>query len=144
MTLFYGLPVGLGAVLEACEKLRMPMSVLDRKALADWLLLEKARLDRQDPGTSHVTIDVRTLDAITWALAGPPDSFDHSKRTTKHFEKLLGYCVCEHCKLLPMHPGLPAQDHSTLTHKYWVTSQGRWGHVAQGWCNCFHCERLPV
>jgi hypothetical protein len=28
-------------------------------------------------------------------------AFDHSKRVTKYFENLLGYCVCEHCKKLP-------------------------------------------
>jgi len=29
------------------------------------------------------------------------DAFDHSDRTTKQFEPLLGYCVCEHCQKLP-------------------------------------------
>ena len=28
-------------------------------------------------------------------------SFDHSARTTKYFENLLGYCVCDHCAKLP-------------------------------------------
>lgn len=30
-------------------------------------------------------------------------TFDHSARTTQHFEPLLGCCVCEHCEQLPAH-----------------------------------------
>jgi hypothetical protein len=30
-------------------------------------------------------------------------AFDHSQRTEKHFEPLLGYCVCEDCQKLPAH-----------------------------------------
>jgi len=29
--------------------------------------------------------------------------FDHSARTTKHFEPLLGHCICVHCARLPDH-----------------------------------------
>ena len=36
-------------------------------------------------------------------LLPPKDrlAFDHSRRTTKAFQPLLGYCVCEHCSNLP-------------------------------------------
>jgi hypothetical protein len=34
-------------------------------------------------------------------LAPQPAPFDHSGRTAKHFEPLLGYCVCKDCKELP-------------------------------------------
>lgn len=28
-------------------------------------------------------------------------AFDHSKRTTKYFEKTLGFCICKDCEKLP-------------------------------------------
>lgn len=31
----------------------------------------------------------------------PHDQADHSRRTTKHFQNLLGYCVCDYCRELP-------------------------------------------
>lgn len=34
-------------------------------------------------------------------FAPPPPAFDHRARTTKYYEPLLGFCVCEHCKVLP-------------------------------------------
>jgi hypothetical protein len=37
------------------------------------------------------------------ALTPQPAPFDHSQRATKHFEPLLGYCVCAHCQKLPIH-----------------------------------------
>ena len=43
------------------------------------------------------------------ALAVP--EFDHSSLTVKHFQPLLGYCVCKHCERLPsVAPG--AEDHA--------------------------------
>lgn len=47
---------------------------------------------------------VRALDELAERRAverKPAASFDHSARTTKHFEPLLGHCVCEHCGRLP-------------------------------------------
>lgn len=38
-------------------------------------------------------------DAIASTSSG--DAFDHSTRTTKYFENLLGFCVCAHCQKLP-------------------------------------------
>ena len=54
--------------------------------------------------TSGNTLLVRALDELaarrsTGGLV--PQPFDHSGRTTKHFERLLGYCVCRHCEKLP-------------------------------------------
>ena len=71
--LFYALPAGKNAVLEACEQQQIPMSALDRKALAEWLALEKARIDRHSKPVdrNYLVIDSRTLDAIVWGLGGP-------------------------------------------------------------------------
>ena len=56
--------------------------------------------------TSGNELLVRALDELTARRAaekkGLP-AFDHSARTTKHFEKLLGFCICEHCAKLPEH-----------------------------------------
>ena len=43
------------------------------------------------------------------ALAVP--AFDHSRLTVKHFQPLLGYCVCDHCARLPS-VAPRAEDHA--------------------------------
>ena len=100
---FYCLPAGLDAVLTACDVTHQPMSAGDKQCLADWLRLEMAHVERTaKPVDRHfVAIDRRALEAILCGLVGPSQPFDHSKRTTKHFQPLLGYCVCAHCSKLP-------------------------------------------
>jgi hypothetical protein len=55
--------------------------------------------------TSGDTLLVRALDELrdrrTAEKKRAAASFDHSARTTKHFERLLGYCICAHCERLP-------------------------------------------
>lgn len=70
---FYALPAGLDAVLVACRETRQPMSAADRHALADWLRLERTRVERHvKPMDRHyVAIDRRALEAILWGLDGP-------------------------------------------------------------------------
>ena len=59
--------------------------------------------------TSGNTLLVRALDELAARRSAektrtdPPGAahFDHSGRTTKHFERLLGYCVCRDCEKLP-------------------------------------------
>lgn len=47
-------------------------------------------------------VGTRIRDAFVRSLADASKApFDHSARTTKHFENLLGYCVCAHCQKLP-------------------------------------------
>lgn len=72
---FYVLPAGLDAVLTACQETQQPMSATDRRALADWLRLEKARVERDTRPIDrhHVAIDRRALEAIIWGLAGSED-----------------------------------------------------------------------
>ena len=57
--------------------------------------------------TSGDTLLVRALDELRDRRRADKQrtvaAFDHSARTTKHFEPLLGYCVCEHCMRLPEH-----------------------------------------
>jgi hypothetical protein len=53
--------------------------------------------------TSGNTVLVRALDELVERRAADKlraAAFDHSTRTVKHFEPLLGYCVCEHCSKL--------------------------------------------
>lgn len=55
--------------------------------------------------TSGNTLLVRALDelrdrrAVAKKIAAAP--FDHKGRVTKHYEPLLGFCVCAHCAKLP-------------------------------------------
>ena len=54
--------------------------------------------------TSGNTLLVRALDELSGrrsASAASAPSFDHSRLGTKHFEPLLGSCVCSHCVKLP-------------------------------------------
>lgn len=52
--------------------------------------------------TSGNELLCRALDELAARRqAASPPSFDHSNRAFKHFEKLLGYCVCAHCEKLP-------------------------------------------
>lgn len=55
--------------------------------------------------TSGDTLLVRALDELRERRATEKRNgvatFDHSARTTKHFEPHLGYCVCHHCVRLP-------------------------------------------
>ncbi len=56
--------------------------------------------------TSGDTLLVRAIAELTArrsAATRDPAPFDHSQLVAKHFEPLLGYCVCKHCA------GLPAQ-----------------------------------
>jgi hypothetical protein len=50
---------------------------------------------------------VRALDELAKRRAAerkiPAAPVDHSALTTKHFEPLLGFCVCKHCGRLPEH-----------------------------------------
>lgn len=54
--------------------------------------------------TAGDTLLVRALDelAVRRAPESARQSFDHSKLVTRHFEPLLGYCVCIHCTKLPL------------------------------------------
>ena len=53
--------------------------------------------------TSGNTLLVRALDELAARRAGASVTrhFDHSGRTTKHFDRLLGTCVCRDCEKLP-------------------------------------------
>ena len=56
--------------------------------------------------TSGDTLRVRALDELAARRAADKlraAPFDHSARVAKHFEKLMGFCVCAHCAKLPMH-----------------------------------------
>ena len=57
--------------------------------------------------TSGNDLLVRALDELRDRRAADKRraiaAFDHSARATKHFEPLLGYCVCTHCARLPEH-----------------------------------------
>lgn len=57
--------------------------------------------------TSGDTLIVRALDELRDHRAAEKKraaaAFDHKGRTTKHFEPLLGFCVCDHCAKLPDH-----------------------------------------
>jgi hypothetical protein len=57
--------------------------------------------------TSGNAVLVRALDELTERRsverARAIASFDHSTRTTKYFEALLGYCACKCCSRLPTH-----------------------------------------
>lgn len=44
----------------------------------------------------------RAADKVREKLHGTP-AFDHSLRCFKHFDPLLGFCVCAHCAKLPEH-----------------------------------------
>jgi hypothetical protein len=56
--------------------------------------------------TSGNELLVRALDELkqrrTAEKKRTAATFDHSARATKHFEPLLGYCVCDHCAKLPI------------------------------------------
>jgi len=54
--------------------------------------------------TSGDALLVRAIDELTARRGAtrPPPSFDHSQLSTKHFEPLLGYCVCKDCERLPI------------------------------------------
>ena len=54
--------------------------------------------------TSGNELLCRALDELAARRKGGPSppSFDHSTRTTKYFENLLGYCVCPQCERLPI------------------------------------------
>lgn len=55
--------------------------------------------------TSGNELLVRALDELAarrTAEKTRSPSFDHSKLAVKHFEALLGYCICLHCAKLPM------------------------------------------
>jgi hypothetical protein len=54
--------------------------------------------------TSGNELLCRALDELTERRKAdkPLPSFDHSTRTNKYFEPELGYCVCDHCKVLPI------------------------------------------
>lgn len=56
--------------------------------------------------TSGNDLLVRALNELSARRASdkPSPSFDHSTRTTKYFEPLLGLCVCTHCQKLPELP----------------------------------------
>jgi hypothetical protein len=55
--------------------------------------------------TSGNELLVRALDELRDRRAAEKKRtaapFDHSARTTKHFEPLLGFCACDHCSKLP-------------------------------------------
>lgn len=44
----------------------------------------------------------RAADKVREKLQAAP-AFDHSARRAKHFEPLLGFCICAHCAQLPEH-----------------------------------------
>lgn len=59
--------------------------------------------------TSGNDLLVRALDELAARRAAAkirtePPAFDHSTRATKHFEPLLGFCVCAHCEKLTEEP----------------------------------------
>ena len=55
--------------------------------------------------TSGNTLLVRALDELAARRAAytKPAPFDHSTHVAKHFDPLLGFCVCPHCAQLPAH-----------------------------------------
>jgi len=55
--------------------------------------------------TSGNDLLVRALDELATrrSAATREAPFNHSQLATKHFEPLLGYCVCVHCTKLPTH-----------------------------------------
>ena len=59
--------------------------------------------------TSGNTLLVRALDELASRRGTGTRSFDHSTLASKHFEPLLGFCVCAHCVKLPdlAHEGDP-------------------------------------
>jgi hypothetical protein len=64
--------------------------------------------------TSGNTLLVRALDELKERRAVEKRrtiaSFDHSARTIKYFEPLLGHCICSHCARLPTHE--QAKEHA--------------------------------
>ena len=63
--------------------------------------------------TSGNDLLIRALDELAARRAAEkmrPPSFDHGKLAVKHFEPLLGYCVCPHCARLPMHASSDSGD----------------------------------
>lgn len=60
------------------------------------------------PGEINDDFRIRMWTAVNRVAEEPvwttkSTTFDHSTRTEKFFQNLLGYCVCEHCAKLPEH-----------------------------------------